>query len=369
MLVTIIDSSIIVVLTMAQEDKPSITPDYPAKTVEDLWGSEAMANRSPLDEEVIQIVRELFPDPRLATVVEGLKEFPEKAELVRGIFARSLKQADAEVGVIGLRSEDIVTFVVQMLAGGRNLLTVSSGDFRSRDQEFFYMTANFNHPTFKQPSYNLPPSAHESLTQMASYNVTQYAPQSAFSTMLFVQLKPLIDPEKWNSGVRALMDSHYIETGNELETALISEKFCSIAFEQIEDLLKEVHKSSATNKPTFATYENILSKNKQTLQQKYDYINFILDVLEPTMRRPALVLLFDSLLNRMGVQVAYSEAIAQGSQLKTDTVDEFGDEFRNWEVVFEPVNGQVFFDDNTVLSATPMGEYEDQVLEMLGLSS
>jgi hypothetical protein len=287
-------------------------------------------------------------DPLLRVIQRKLAVSPEGRARIEAALSSSLFSRNDTI--VAVRSDDILSFFDQMLAGhirldrGADLRTMAKVD------GWFYMTPIYSHPHYS----DLP--VHESFDPIdfrsaVEHNTKSYAEDIAFYAAFMRNIAPLLVPD-WIERARWMLS--LFQNRDDEEKTIRALTYPEI----IENYLGDLY-----------TYFEWKRDKSPTNQLSLQRIHQLKSLLRYGVDLEQVVCFLTSVVEqRGGIVIGFNRSVLQGTVVSNLVKTEVSREVLHSapEIAVLPANGIIDL-RNAVVAIEPLGEYEDDIVERLGL--
>lgn len=291
-------------------------------------------------------------DPLLPIVKARLDQDPKKKSELKGLFANDIRSHQSDI--ISVRSEDLLTFLDYKTRGVIPIYN-DNESIQNKSEGYFFTTGNFEHKYFTQhpelhPKVRMPKYADVKFMNVVQHNINIYPEVAAFTAAFVRNVLPVLKPDWKNLGRQLLLDidEHSEVFREDYSPSLIAEQL----IEQFKN------QSKYTYKGKFMTEEQF----QQLRREPTTFEQLTMLIKEGVDKRKVFEFLEEVSKTRSGIMVGFNEHILQGEII----TEANGQTDGKYEIMIKPPNNQIDI-SNSVVAIESLGEYEDNVLEQLGL--
>lgn len=282
-------------------------------------------------------------DPLFDSVKARLETQPSKKEKIRSLF--STKLAAVKDQVIGVRSEDILT-IIERLQEGRIPVNFPGEGIRARKKGWYYLTPIETNPFWSTiPGVEFDGGNQSNIYEQTLDNIGLYAHSGAVATALSRNVFPHLQGA-YRKEFRRLFKEIPGDIGMSTAESIAS------------DLIDEWKAGGGKHVGT----ERIMRS-----PNRFPVFNCLLTLVHKEESRiPIGEFLIKVIKERGGVIVGFTKEVIQG-RIASRLFDQESVIHATEEIAVKLKGGFIDLSKNPIIAIEPLGEYEDRILDQLGL--
>lgn len=296
----------------------------------------------PIEHTIYELAGITTPEERLFYEIKTGFRHMDDFDQIRSIFSKESLDND---GIIAVRTVDILAFLPLLLQEKISVDYDEQGESTvDKPHGWFFTTPT---PLFYELHPDIPPPiGHpQTLADTIDLNNNVYR-LNVLGTCFSRTIVPLLKPD-WKNSVDRIVAKY--------------DDFSDEPFPAKYEIFIELLFCSLTG------------VNQFEIEADRDFFKFIehefVDMIRPKFGREAIIKKFlrQAYKERGGVVIAFNEKVLQGDFVTRQTEGELEVTHESHELAIRPKEGAIDLKQNPITTVLPMGKFEQEILEKLGL--